>query len=71
MSLIAKRLSNIKPSPTLLLSAKASELKNKGIDVLNMTVGEPDFDTPVNIKNAASKAIEQGKTKYTAVDGII
>ncbi len=70
MSLIAKRLSNIKPSPTLLLSAKASELKNKGIDVLNMTVGEPDFDTPANIKNAATKAIEQGKTKYTAVDGI-
>ncbi|MEI6187176.1 MAG: pyridoxal phosphate-dependent aminotransferase [Alphaproteobacteria bacterium] len=71
MSLIAKRLSNIKPSPTLSLSAKANELKTKGIDVLNMTVGEPDFDTPINIKDAANKAIAQGKTKYTAVDGII
>ena len=48
-----------------------NELKTKGIDVLNMTVGEPDFDTPINIKDAANKAIAQGKTKYTAVDGII
>ncbi len=71
MSLIAKRLSKIKPSPTLSLSAKANELKSKGIDVLNMTVGEPDFDTPANIKNAANIAIAQGKTKYTAIDGII
>lgn len=70
MSLIANRLLKIKPSPTLSLSAKANQLKNQGLDVLNMTVGEPDFDTPDNIKNAANAAIAQGKTKYTAVDGI-
>jgi aspartate aminotransferase len=69
MSLIANRLSKIKPSPTLLLSNKANELQKKGIDVLNLTVGEPDFDTPINIKQAATKAIAEGKTKYTAVDG--
>ncbi len=71
MPLIANRLSKIKPSPTLVLSAKANELQKKGIDVLNLTVGEPDLDTPLNIKNAAINAIGQGKTKYTVVDGII
>ena len=70
MSLIANRLSKIKPSPTLSLSAKASELKKQGLDVLNLTVGEPDFDTPENIKKAAVAAITRGESKYTAVDGI-
>ena len=71
MSVIAERIQKIKPSPTLALSAKAGEMQRQGLNVLNLTVGEPDFDTPVNIKNAANVAIAQGKTKYTAVDGII
>lgn len=70
MSLIANRLLKIKPSPTLALSAQANMLKKRGVDVLNLTLGEPDFDTPDNIKQAAFKAMEKGHTKYTAVDGI-
>lgn len=71
MNLLATRLSKIKPSPTLALSAKANSLKKQGVDVLNLTLGEPDFDTPESIKQAAYKAMQEGKTKYTAVDGII
>lgn len=69
MSLIAKRLDKIKPSATLALAAKALELKAEGKDVIGLAVGEPDFDTPDFIKDAAKKAMDQGKTKYTAVQG--
>ncbi len=68
---LASRLKLIKPSPTLAVTAKAQELKTLGNDIIGLGAGEPDFDTPQNIKNAAIKAINEGKTKYTAVDGII
>lgn len=67
--LIAKRLDKIKPSATLALAAKAQELKAQGKDVIGLAVGEPDFDTPDFIKDAAKKAMDQGKTKYTPVPG--
>lgn len=70
MSLISERLKVIKPSPTLLVTQKASELKKAGHDIIALSVGEPDFDTPDNIKEAAILAIKQGVTKYTNVDGI-
>jgi hypothetical protein len=60
----------IKPSPTIAVSAKARELKAAGRDVIGLSAGEPDFDTPDNIKDAAIAAIRAGKTKYTAVDGM-
>ena len=70
MSLIADRLSVIKPSPTIAVSTKAAELKAAGRDVIGLGAGEPDFDTPEHVKDAAHKAIADGMTKYTAVDGI-
>ena len=69
MSFIAERLSRIKPSPTIAVSQKARELKAAGRDVIGLGAGEPDFDTPENIKEAAIAAIHRGETKYTAVDG--
>jgi aspartate aminotransferase len=63
-------LSRVKPSPTLAVTQKAAELKAEGRDVISLGAGEPDFDTPDHIKAAAIKAIQDGKTKYTAVDGI-
>jgi aspartate aminotransferase len=69
MPFLADRLSRIKPSPTIAVSTKAMELKAAGRDVIGLGAGEPDFDTPDNIKAAAIKAIQQGQTKYTAVDG--
>ncbi|MDH5187529.1 MAG: pyridoxal phosphate-dependent aminotransferase [Rhodospirillaceae bacterium] len=69
MSFIAKRLSNIKPSPTIAVSTKAAELKAAGRDVIGLGAGEPDFDTPDHIKTAAKLAIDAGATKYTAVAG--
>lgn len=69
MSLIASRLDNIKPSPTIAVTTKAKELKAAGKDVIGLGAGEPDFDTPDNVKQAAVNAIEAGDTKYTAVDG--
>lgn len=68
---LAIRLKSIKPSPTLAVTAKAQELKAIGKDIIGLGAGEPDFDTPQNIKEAAIRAINEGKTKYTAVDGII
>jgi aspartate aminotransferase len=65
-----QRLSGSKPSATLLMSSKAQALKAEGKDVINLAVGEPDYDTPDSIKEAAKKAIDSGKTKYTAVEGI-
>lgn len=69
MSLISNSLKRIKPSPTLVVSQKARELKAAGKDVIGLGAGEPDFDTPENIKKAAIEAISRGDTKYTAVDG--
>ncbi len=69
MSIISDSLKRIKPSPTIAVSQKAKELKAAGKDVIGLGAGEPDFDTPENIKNAAIKAIKGGDTKYTTVDG--
>ena len=71
MSLESAALSRVKPSATLAADGKARELKAAGKDVISLAAGEPDFDTPENIKEAAIKAIRDGKTKYTAVDGIV
>ena len=70
MSLQSAALSRVKPSATLAADQKARELKAAGRDVISLAAGEPDFDTPDNIKQAAIKAIRDGKTKYTTVDGI-
>ncbi len=66
---LAKRVSLIKPSPTLSLEAKAKAMKRDGIDVISFSAGEPDFDTPTGIKDAAIKAISDGFTKYTPASG--
>ena len=66
---LSQRVGRIKPSPTLAVTAKAAELKAQGIDVMSLGAGEPDFDTPAHIKEAAIKAIRDGFTKYTAVGG--
>ena len=70
MGFIADSMNRIQPSATIGISMKAAELKAAGQDVIGLSAGEPDFDTPDNVKQAAIKAIESGKTKYTAVDGI-
>ena len=69
MSIISDSLKRIKPSPTIAVTQKARELRAAGKDVIGLGAGEPDFDTPDNIKQAAIKAINGGETKYTAVDG--
>jgi aspartate aminotransferase len=68
---LSSRISAIKPSPTLAITAKANALKAEGRDIIGFGAGEPDFDTPIHIKMAAIKAIEEGFTKYTPVDGIV
>jgi aspartate aminotransferase len=70
MSLESAALSRVKPSATLVADQKGRELKAQGRDIISLAAGEPDFDTPDNIKEAAIKAIRDGKTKYTNVDGI-
>ncbi len=70
MPFLSKTLDRVKPSPTIAVTTKAAELKAAGRDVIGLGAGEPDFDTPQNIKDAAIAAIQAGKTKYTAVDGI-
>ncbi len=67
---LSKTLKRVKPSPTIMISAKAAELKAAGRNIIALSAGEPDFDTPDNIKNAAKAAMDAGKTKYTAPDGI-
>ena len=69
MSFVARRLAAIKPSPTLAVSAKAARLKAEGKDVIAMGAGEPDFDTPQHIKDAAIAAMNKGLTKYTPAGG--
>ena len=69
MSIVSNNLKRIKPSPTIAVTQKAKELKALGKDIIGLGAGEPDFDTPDNIKQAAIKAIKDGDTKYTAVDG--
>ena len=70
MAFLSDTLARVKPSPTIAVTTKAAELKAQGRDVIGLGAGEPDFDTPQNIKDAAKRAIDAGKTKYTAVDGI-
>jgi len=70
MTFLSATLDRVKPSPTIAVTTKAQELKAAGRDVIGLGAGEPDFDTPQNIKDAAIAAIMAGKTKYTAVDGI-
>ena len=67
---VANRAASIKPSPTLAVTAKAAELRAAGRDIIALSAGEPDFDTPSHIKQAAVKAIHDGKTKYTAAGGL-
>lgn len=70
MTFLADRLFHIHPSPTLAMNARAAQLKAEGINVISLSAGEPDFDTPDFIKDGAKKAIDLGFTKYTAVDGV-
>lgn len=70
MTFLSATLARVKPSPTIAVTTKAAELKAAGRDVIGLGAGEPDFDTPQNIKDAGIAAITSGKTKYTAVDGI-
>ena len=68
--LLSKRIQSIKPSPTLAMNAKAVSMKQSGVDVISFGVGEPDFDTPLHIREAAKQAMDDGMTRYTAVGGI-
>ena len=70
MTTLSKTLSRVKPSPTIAVSTMARELKEAGRDVIGLGAGEPDFDTPENIREAGKRAIDEGKTRYTAPDGI-
>ncbi|MCB2129844.1 MAG: pyridoxal phosphate-dependent aminotransferase [Rhodobacteraceae bacterium] len=71
MTFLSDTLARVKPSPTIAVTNKARELKSAGRDIIGLGAGEPDFDTPQNIKDAGKRAIDEGKTKYTAVDGIL
>lgn len=70
MSILSATLARVKPSPTIAMTTKAAELKAAGRDIIGLSAGEPDFDTPLHIREAAKRAIDEGKTRYTAVDGI-
>lgn len=67
---LSDRVNRVQPSLTLIITAKAAELRRQGKDIVSLGAGEPDFDTPENIKQAGIRAIQEGKTRYTAVDGI-
>ena len=69
MAQLSDRLNRLAPSATLAMSQKSSEMKAQGIDVINMSVGEPDFNTPDNIKEAAKKAIDENFSRYSPVPG--
>jgi aspartate aminotransferase len=70
MAFLSDTLARVKPSPTIAVTTKAAQLKAEGRDIIALGAGEPDFDTPQNIKDAAKRAIDAGRTKYTPVDGI-
>ena len=70
MAFLSQTLARVKPSPTIAVTTKAAELKAAGRDIIGLGAGEPDFDTPENIRNAAKAAIDAGRTRYTPVDGI-
>jgi aspartate aminotransferase len=70
MSILSATLARVKPSPTIAMSMKAAEMKAAGRDVISLSAGEPDFDTPAHIREAGKRAIDEGHTRYTAVDGI-
>ena len=70
MPFISDNLNRIKPSATMVITAKAAQLKREGKDVIGLSAGEPDFDTPDHVKEAAIEAIKKGYTKYTNVEGI-
>ena len=69
MGFLSDRLARIKPSPTIAMTTRAGELRDEGRDIISLSAGEPDFDTPQNIRDAAKDAIDQGHTRYTPVDG--
>lgn len=71
MSIISQRIERLSPSATLAMSQKSAELKTKGVDVINMSVGEPDFNTPDHIKEAAKKAIDENYSRYSPVPGYL
>lgn len=71
MSRIASRLQRVKPSPSSAAQDRANELRRAGKDIVNMVIGEPDFDTPAYIRQAACEAIERGETRYTAAAGTL
>ena len=70
MAFLSATLDRVKPSPTVALTALVGELKAEGRDIIGLGAGEPDFPTPENIREAGKRAIDEGKTRYTAVDGI-
>ena len=70
MSIVSAALLRVKPSATIAASQKARDLKAQGRAIISLTIGEPDFDTPENVKQAAIAAIQRGETKYTPVAGI-
>ena len=71
MTILAKRVEQIKPSFTLEMVSRAADLKSKGVDLINFSAGHPDFNTPKNIIDAAKKAMDMGATKYTAGSGTL
>ena len=70
IQVLSNRVMRIQPSPTFAIAARAEEMQAAGKPVINLSIGEPDFNTPEHIKEAAIRAIQEGYTKYTAVDGI-
>ena len=68
---LSERIARVKPSPTMAVTAKAAELKRAGKDIIGLGAGEPDFDTPAHIREAAMEALRSGRTRYTAVEGIL
>ena len=69
-TMLSNNLSRVKPSPTIAMSSLATQMKSEGRDIISLSAGEPDFDTPDHIKNAAIEAIKSGQTKYTDPDGM-
>ena len=69
MSLLSAAMGRIQPSPTAAVTKRATELQREGRDIISLGAGEPDFDTPDHVKDAAIAAIRAGQTKYTVVDG--